>query len=309
MKTLVIVAFAVACGPIVINTGDRPGQHACLGGTSGDRNVACLAWESTSDLTTPIAAGSQSSIEIASNVAVAQVESGNLSIARFTLSGTRVDVQAYTPGTADLILEDARGYEIDRATVVVAENVDLATDVYGGATHVAVLAGISEIFHVSTLGPGGVGTVGVGAVAFSTQGSATLSPWLLFKDGDETSFWGYAGQGRVLARAGSAVAALDVDFLEESAVTSIDLRVASIAAQFDGTAVANVVAVAQTPYGPLYGATCDWSISPYASVEQGASLIDHAAGSQSQLILSQPGRMYTATCAIGAQTALVNLRY
>src|SRR5262249_35676508 len=188
----------------------------------GQYGVACFAWQSTPDLTVPIAAGSRSTIKVASDLGFMQVGSSNPSVALFDLSGSTIEVQAIEPGFTDLVLEDSMGRIVDRATIVVADNVALGSSVYGGATHVAVLAGSSQRFHVSTIGPGGVGTVGVGAVTFSVQGLANLST-LFVKEGDETGFWGYQGHGSIIARAGSAISVLDVDFLSESAVTSIDL--------------------------------------------------------------------------------------
>jgi hypothetical protein len=293
---LILLAL-VACGPMQFRFEPPPSvASGCFDGTSGDSGHACFAWRSTSDLSAPVAAGSDTTIDVSSELPFAQVSSTDATIADFWLDGGSIEVHAGRPGSVDLVLQDARGREVDRVLVTVAPTIVLST--FAPRT-IAMLAGASDRFHVSTVGPGGVPTVGVGAVSFSAEGTARLASYEILPDGDERTFWGDVGHGRVVARAGTAVTAIDVDFVPESAVTSIDAQV---------TGPGQVRAVARSAYGPVYGASCDWTTYPAASVAQSASGIEEPAGSDSVFSLGLRGVAYTATCTIGSAHATVQLR-
>ncbi|MGZ6142551.1 MAG: hypothetical protein ACXWLM_04390, partial [Myxococcales bacterium] len=199
MRRLLPILLAAACRPIALADGS-----GCSRGTPGVHERACFAWRSGPDLSEPIAAGSDSGLEVAAGVQVS-VESSDPSVLAIDPD---LHVRAGHPGTAEVIVKDSAGVEIDRATATVAPTVALATDVYGGATHLTMLAATPTFFHVSTVGPGDLMTVGVGAVAFSASGTAYASTDYLFREGDEAEISGEPGHGAVVARADHAVAAL-----------------------------------------------------------------------------------------------------
>lgn len=304
MKRLLFLLLA-ACGPISIHLDGRnppsSSGHACLDGTDGQSDRACFAWRSGPDLSTPIADGAEADVEVAADVSVS-LSSSDPSVLSVDSDG---HVRALRPGTADVIAYDSRGVEEDRATATVVPTVALDTDAY--ASRLAVLEGATGYFHVSTVGPGGVRTVGSGAVAFDASGTARASTNFLFRTGDVAEVSGSAGHGTVLASADGALEALDLDFLDD--VSAITLRVDSIDRHFDGTATANIVAVAGSPFGPVWGAPCAWTTSPAARVSQSVNGFDSPAGAWSALDLDLRGTTYVATCAIGSQRATIRIIY
>src|ERR1043166_6069519 len=217
---------------------------------------------SGTDITTGIAAGSRAAIKFTA-YDVTFAESSDPRVAKFDLSGD-VYVTALAPGYADLILRNARGVEVDRATVRVVPTVDLAIDV-ATPEAVRVLEGASTTFHVATLGPGGEGTVGIGAVSFAASGTAVQEDKSIWDYGDTMRFHGAAGWGRLTAMADSASATLDVEFVPAASVARLDWSSIDL-----GAGQIDVTFTASSSAGPIYGAIPACTASD-ASVEFGSA--------------------------------------
>jgi hypothetical protein len=164
------------------------------------------------------------------------------------------------PGSADLVVLDVSGAEIDRLAIEVAPSVALALDCDCDTTSVTILAGAVQMFHVTTMGPDDV-LVGTGAVAFTLDpafvpSTASAAPfWLAY--GDEVFFQAPApGTGTVTAHAPDASVALAITAVDASAIDTITLAQAE--GDPDGSG-AWIEASASTGATPVYGALCSWS--------------------------------------------------
>jgi hypothetical protein len=300
MKRLLVPLLATAC--ITPLTPDE---------TAGEQGRAEFHWESGRDLGAPIASGSTSAIYFSSPYSAASAESADANVATFSLYGGRVNTAGVSPGETALILLDGRGAEIDRVRVTVAPTVSLESYVWGGAARVTMLAGDAELFHVGTIGPGGVPTVGVGAVSFTAEGQArVIDDWFNLHLSDAGLFGGSEGHGSILATADGALAILDVDFVSPFSVTSIDAAIDTLITTSSGNAEVTIKAVPHTPLGEAYGAGCAWTTSsPALRLESHDSDgLGAPPAETASFAIDAPGT-YTATCTVGMRSATVRVSY
>jgi hypothetical protein len=217
----------------------------------------------------PIAAGGAHANVLAfSSVEVGMIDdvrSSAPSVASFTLSAVAqsscqhqylVTAHSGQAGTAELILVDASGAEIDRVGVTVAPTESLLYDRGWREAVPSVLAGSLQGLHVTTVGQRGV-LVGTGAVRFSFSGSLSRvdgdgePPWW---GGDEVTFAGTPGRGAVIADADRAHLEVPVEIVDEAALTRFEL---SATAESEPL-TRDVFVTAAAGATPVWGAECQW---------------------------------------------------
>ena len=296
---LLALLLAAACGPLVAET-PRP-LVLPDGGVATAVHYA-FAWKTGAALDVPIAEGAQSAIWVSPGLdGIAAVRTSDASVATFGIDGTGIAVAAHAPGTADAILLDAAGAELGRIAVHVAPTVALATRVAAGK--LIVYDGALENFHVSTVGPGGQDTVGVGGVTFAVSGAAvaTQDPSIFGVPDDSVWFYGYGGSGTVTASTPHASLTLDVEFVAPTQLVSI---VPSVE-QRDG--YTDVVFVSSAADGPVYGAWPDCT-SPMQVLGGGVSGIEDRPYAFYRYSLAGHGA-FTLSCRLGAHQLSVPVSY
>ena len=272
---------------------------------------SCLFGCSTAD-NSLAAGGAHATVSVAlqAGYTFAAVHSTNPAVVSASFGsgvGTSVDVVSGTPGTAMLQLFDGFGKLVDQTPLTVEATAKLGVKQGWTGAMPIVLAGSAQVFHVTTLDANGRATIGTGSVAFDVKGPLAVVSQL-FTDGDSVAFSGTPGVGSVTATAaGGATASLMVDVIPASAVTSIDATVKPNTVE-NATVYANVVIVAHSASGLVYGATCNWqnlgaSVSPDSQL---TASLESPAQTTARLILAQPGT-FSATCVIGNASTTVKL--
>jgi hypothetical protein len=264
----------------------------------------------------PVAAGgAHTNVLALSSVEVAMVDSvrsSDASIAKFNLASiggsscqhqALITVHSGRPGSADLILADADGNEVDRVRVRVAPTAALLFDRgWDGGTPTA-LAGSLQGLHVTTLGADGGVLVGTGAVRFSLSGTLAVfpddevqPPWW---GGDETTFTGGPGAGVVSADADGGHLSVAINFVDEMELTHFALR----SVRGDKPLTRDVFVSAAAGEVQLYGAQCDWRWpggTPPLWIDGG--WIGAGAATHYRFTSDRPGR-YSALCVLPGGTS------
>ena len=306
---LAMPLLLIACGLHLDSSNQTSTGITCLE-TVGASRKACFAWNSFTPMTVAMAAGSKSEITVVTHSTVAAVSSTQPTVATVSLLNGTVQVTGGQPGSTDLVLLDSSNTEIDRTTLQVVSTEGLEPKVGSQASPVLVLEHTTQTFQVATLGPGGVHTVGVGAVHFSLSGTAHQAFTIIGPVGDAVAFIGDVGDGSIVATADQATAQLDVRFVPVTALTSLSAQLASLQPNGDGTAQAHVAVTPMTAQGPLYGTSCSWTTSdPSIHVlNPGVDLLDGPPGVEADFTLSHPGN-FSVTCSLGSQSATAAIAY
>jgi hypothetical protein len=240
---------------------------------------------------------------------IASVRSTDEVVAMFALGKTSSEVlmTAGSPGTAALVLVDARGEEIDRARVTVERTTELViNETWKPAAGPMVLAGTSDSLGALTRSENGL-TVGNGAVKFTLEGP--LEPGGEAQLYDGVSFKAAApGVGAIHADCDDVHVAVPVVVIDAGAVMAVELSPAKVSFQRDRSA--QVGASVKAIEGQLvYGAGCTWSSAPagLTFATGGGGRLDGGPRRTYTISGKVPGS-YTATCvAPGGVSATVDV--
>jgi len=229
--------------------------------------------------------------------AIGSVASSNPSVATFARGQNPSDVVATAgqPGSADLILVDGNGNQIDRATVTVKPTTTLAFD-HGWPDNGPppnVLAGAVDELHTTTMNGSEV-LVGTGAVKFTPTTNVKPGGGIVF--GDSFSFVGDPGMGTIDADCVDAHIAVLFNFLPSTAITSVSASMQSIT--FSHSAKGDVDITVQAGAVPLFDAECAWTMMPAAGLTASRIQGGIAGGPVSRWQLSGQVGNYTAVCTV-----------
>ncbi len=285
---------------------------ACGGGNNGSlgqKGVATFEWgpclfDCGLDKHAMAAGGAAAVLRVTGAGALAKVESSKPEVATFLVSDPKtVNATAGQVGTADLILKDASGQEIDRATVTVKPINALPYDNgWGGDPGPTILANTGVSLH--TIGKNGSEVlIGTGAVKFTLTGTLQQDSQIVF--GDTIAFKGTVGTGSVKADCIDAHLTVPVAVVDSAAITSVELSKSSLTFAHDKPESVGVT----TKVGDkvVFGAACTWSSSPNGLTFTGhAGFLGTAAVSYS--VAGAEGS-YTASCTApgGVKSATLNV--
>jgi hypothetical protein len=250
----------------------------------------------------PLAAGGARTLIHVSGAGYTDVRSTNPAVATFAPSNADIAATSGTPGQTSLQLLDAGGGVVATATVTVVPTVELRVNHGWTGSAPLVLAGSTQVFHVTTVGADGNVTRGDGAVAFTIGG--TLAPAVAPLSGDSIAFTGTPGDGSIRADCPDATVAQPITVVAAADLTGLD---ANVIPQPNDTAIVSIVP--QSAGGGVYAGPCAWQTSdPSVTLasEVGPSL-DLGPGTLSFFNLNRAGT-YTATCTLAGKTAMVTLQ-
>jgi hypothetical protein len=288
----------------------------CFGSRSeGQLGHASFAWRECllgcSVTDNPMAAGNaraQISVSLASGFTFNQVRSSNMAVASVALGGSNgldIVVSSGAPGQTQVQLLDNSGKLVDQVTVTVTQTAKLNfTKGWTGAAPL-VLEGSTQTFHVTTVDANNHTLIGTGSVAFVLTNPLQPADAIVF--GDSYAFTGQAGAGTITATAPATSVVQPVTMVPASALTGLSATV--LANTVDATGVyANVDVVSNSAAGPVYGASCTWTIADQSVTLQSQSTtsLEATPKATTKLKLALPGT-YNATCTIGAVSTSVAL--
>jgi hypothetical protein len=257
----------------------------------------------------PIAAGGAQTVIDVFGVSFDGVQSSNPAVATFTVDGGSVDVISGVPGSAVLQLTNA-GKVVASSTVFVVNTTALGIVSQGwSGSAPTIVAGATEVLHVTTIGADGNSTRGDGAVRFALSGDLAAS--VVPVSGDAIGFTGtlppgtLTGSGTITASCPDTTLAQPITIVDPSLVTSL-ATTTQPGATNGGTSVVTVVAM--TADGAVYTDPCDWTVSaPSVTLNSQTSGLDLGPGDLTVFNLTAPGT-FTATCTMAGQSTTVTLQ-
>jgi hypothetical protein len=291
MRSLVcVLLFASACAIV------RDGDDECddpspvldtrgYGYTPGVRAIAGFSGAVFGDYGRPMAAGgATASIRVgiaATAPDIGSLRSSDPSIFEVTAGGvyTReagTTLMSHHSGTADLVVLDGAGAEIDRTPVSVADSTALALDEEWMDAMPTMLEGFAVPFHVTPIGRDRadhrVILVGTGSVSFHVTGTVSQMPMSL--SGDQTVLRGTLGDGAVNAATLTASVDVPIHVVAATTLTAIDAPDAITA-----SATAGVFTVAvRAGSVRVLGAYCHWEAPPGVSIAAISALTYRVSG-------------------------------
>jgi hypothetical protein len=250
-------------------------------------------------------AGASIGITVDPGLHVSTVRSSDPGVATFTLEANNglVDVQSGHAGQAQLQLLDGSGGLVDQATVTVADSATLGTQRGWSGARPVVLAGATEIFHVTTLDAHQQTLVGTGAVHFTLNAPLTKALSVIFGDG--IAFSGTPGVGSAVATSPAATTTLEVEVVDASAVDGIALAKAGAVVSDVVTSRQDVTIVAKRGADAVYGADCAWTFSDPSASAQSIALNGLEQPAQATSRITFTNSPLTATCTIGHTTQTI----
>ncbi len=289
----------------------------CFVGNSGDSGHADFSWDACllgcalSDHSMA-AGGAAAGIHVtlhSGQPQIAQVASSDPSVVTFARDPQNADHVTATsaqPGSADLILKDSTGAEIDRSRVTVKPTTELAYDhAWDVAGPPSVLVGATDELHTTTKNGSEI-LIGSGAVKFTPSGAAMKGTGIIL--GDSFSFTSSAaGQGSIAADCIDSHIVVPIDFVDASAITDVTTSVPSLTFAKAANAKVDVT----TKAGPtvVFDALCAWTAQPAGLT------FTHTAGgtigtaqAQTWQVSGQNAGNYTATCTVpGGKSATLTV--
>jgi hypothetical protein len=258
----------------------------------------------------PMASGGASAsiaLTIAAGLHVSAVRSSDPGVAAFTLPGNSglVDVQSGHAGQAQLQLLDGGGALVDQATVTVTDTATLGIQRGWSGARPVVLAGATEIFHVTTLDAHQQTLIGTGAVRFTLNAPLTKALAVFFGDG--IGFTGTPGVGSAVATSAAAKSTLEVEVVDANAVDGITLAKAGAVVSDVVTSRQDVTIVARRGADAVYGADCAWTFSDGSASAQSMAVNGLEQPAQAQSRITFTNSPLTATCTIGHTTQTITI--
>ncbi|HEX4457839.1 MAG TPA: hypothetical protein VIA18_07700 [Polyangia bacterium] len=281
-------------------------------GNGNNGNGVSLLYPDGGDLAThPIAAGgARTTIEVI-GTQIDEVRSSDPTVAMFTVDGGQtVDVVSGVAG-ATTIQVFLGGKLMATNSVIVVDTSSLGIVSQGWLGNAPTLvAGASEVLHVTTVGADGNSTRGDGAVHFQLVGD--LAAAVVPVDGDAIGFSGAlpagvtSGTGTIIASCPATQLSVLVNVVDPSLVN--DLVVDSPpTTSSDGSA--SVAIAAQLADGSsVYSDPCVWSVSDSSvTLADEISGLDVGAGTLTIFNLTRTGT-FTATCTMAGLSRTVTLQ-
>jgi hypothetical protein len=317
VKAALAVLGLVACGKM-------PQPNDLLAGyaTVGQRGLAGFSWaDDDPGLDRPLASGgAMAALVMAVRAgAVGQVRSSDERV--FTVDAQAlgrafaVQLTSGHAGSAYLVLEDARGAELDRVAVTVADAEQLVVQGSWMAEGPTVLAG-SPVTLTVTPSAGGRVLAGRGAVRFAVAGDLSALPTV---EPDAQPFAGrlegaMRGAGVLLADCAGAHVEVPVAVVAPAALTALTISDTQLSLQPGETANVDLSALAGDQ--PVYGVGCVWAVDP-AGLQVGLDDLDGGEPNDpaepapldadpviTYHVAGPPGH-YTATCTAGPLAAVL----
>ena len=294
---LFILSASLACfAGCIIHTGGGNGGSGpatfAFGNCSGDCGL---------DDHAVAAGGARTTIHV-NGVTYADVRSSDPSVATFARSNADIAVTSGAPGTTTLQLLDGAGRVVASGVVTVVATAQLKVNHGWTGSGPRVLAGSTQIFHVTTLDDKGDVTKGDGSVTFTFGG--TLSPAVAPLSGDAVAFVGTPGDGTITADCPNASVTQSITVVDPADITELTT---SVAVEANDTAIVSVVA--QSAGGGVYAGPCAWQTSD-PSVTLGSEIgpsLELGPGTIDIFNLNRSGT-FTATCTLAGKTATVTLQ-
>jgi hypothetical protein len=185
-------------------------------------------------------------------------------------------VTTHHTGTADLILTDPSGAEIDHTPLIIADTNVLRVDHGWAGSAPTILADTPVGFHVFTVARDGAGhetiLAGSGAVSFQGTGTITVAPRRAGDPiADLAALTGSAGNGSIQANCQTAQIEVPIQVVSLTALTSI-VAPSSISLPYKGGSF-SIGALAGTT--PVYGVACTtWEVPVGVTVKAPPSNCD-----------------------------------
>jgi hypothetical protein len=257
------------------------------------------------------AGGAEAAIQVtphSGQPSISKALSSDPTVVAFAPSGTTnlFNATSGNPGTADLILQDGNGHEIDRTQVTVKATTELAFDhAWADGTTPMVLAGAVAKLHTTTKN-GGDTLVGTGAVKFTPSGTiAVQSSQDLV--GDTFEFTGTVGNGAIAGDCNDAHIVVPLQFVDASAITSVTPSVSSLSV--GKGKVADLFVTVNGGANVIFDALCSWTSQPAGmlSVDNvGGGVVYGTDPAQHYQVQSSEAGKFVATCTVpGGKSTMV----
>jgi len=208
-------------------------------------------------------------------------------------------LMSYHSGTADLILYDHTGAEIDRTPVTVADSTTLALDEEWTDAMPTILAGSLVRFHVTPTGRDranhDVALVGTGSVSFQATGAITQQPMSV--GNDDTLVQGALGDGTVIASSLTTSLEVPVHSVAATALTAIDAPDAITTYAIVGALTVTI----RAGTARVLGAYCIWHTPPGVSIGSTSALtyrVDGPVGTSVVTCVAPNGLTKTITLTL-----------
>ena len=275
-------------------------------------NGISLLYPDGGDLSThPVAAGGARTTIDVLGTQIDEVRSGDPTVAMFTVDGGQtVDVVSGVAGTTTIQVF-LGGQLMASGTVSVVDTSSLGIvnkGWLGGAP--TVVAGVSEVLHVTTLGADGNSTRGDGAVHFELDGD--LATAVVPVDGDAIGFVGAlpagvtSGNGTVNASCPTTELSQLVNVIDPSLVTNLAVESPPTTTTYGSVSV--VIAARIADGSAVYSDPCVWSVSDSSvTLADEISGLDVGAGTLTVFNLTRTGT-FTATCTMAGLSQTITLQ-
>jgi hypothetical protein len=314
MRSLLLCLCICACRPSGGST------------TRGQRGVASFAYRATPgcqdgcDLERNfLAADGAHQLLSVSGATFASVASSAPGVATFSLVPDGVEAVTALPGDTDLQLLDAGGGEVDRVTVHVAAVATFDFDRGWTGDGPILVAGVPITIAPITKRDAGVRILlGANAIRFTASGTlSSLGPTPPLDPAAPASILetlivqGTAGQGALHAENGTQMLDLPFTVVALDDLTKLGAVVTgSYLGSGGGSVDSPVQWTASTAAGPVYGASCAWSVSdPSVLIDVVEPPTHLALAATGSLVfkMTKPGS-FNAICTLGRLTVTVPLK-
>jgi hypothetical protein len=308
VRSLILFAFVCACSSNSSFTKGKKGRASfayratpgCEDGCDLDRNA--------------VVSDGATQLLLVTGADFGQVSSSAPEIASFMKTADGVVATTGMAGDVDLILQDASAGEVDRVTLHIVAAAKLKyTAGWGSAAGPILLENVPITMAPVQKEDSNLRILfGHGAVRFTGSAISTIAATSMPDDIQETIVLeGPAGAANLNLANGSQSVDIPIQIVSISGLSKLTLDLHGTFLGSSGTTVDSPVDVTvSSPDGPVYGASCAWSVSDPSVQIVVTQTTDHLALAPTGNVTFKMTRVgsFTATCTLGALTAMVPLK-